>query len=183
MKKFIKQNWFKIIFVICVIFVTAGYLWNIKIKIQNNIFNKDIQCKKENSIYFYNSTSNKCEKPEFKRRRREIANCSFELKDVREYKGTYSENSNSYIVYEGLIKNNSEKSELLKTMTVKVYNEKNIFIAEGHTSIKEFIEPGKSFPFKVHVLVPTAHNTVIRKYFNESSSFNPDIYPSFLTCE
>jgi len=181
MKKFIKKNWFKIILVICVISISTGYLWNIKIKIQNDAFNKNIQCKKENPISFYNPISNKCENPTRRKRKRSI--CNFELKDVREYKGTYGENANSYIVYEGLIKNNSEREELLEAMIAKVYNEKNVFTTEGYTSIKEFIEPGKSLPFKIHTLVPTAHDTVIKKYFNESSSLSPDIYPWFLTCK
>ena len=112
-----------------------------------------------------------------------IRNCSFQLSDVKEYKGNYGTGQSSYFVYEGLIKNTSNNTEELKAVIAKLYNDKNIYIGEGYTSIGDPVKPGVSIPFKVQIIVSTYHDTVLRKYFDESNSFRVDIYPWFTTCQ
>jgi len=113
---------------------------------------------------------------------------------VKEYVGRYKsghdkisnfddDRLDAYIIYEGLIKNNSDHEEKLEAMLVKVYNEKNIFISEGYTSMEISLGPGKSIPFKVKTFIDASYDTHIRKYFNESISFKPDIYPWFIACK
>ena len=115
--------------------------------------------------------------------------CSFELMDVKKYQGFYEtslffrEDPMAYIVYEGLIKNNSNKKEFLKEMILQLYNEKDIFLGEGYDDINKYIEPGKSMPFKLLAKINRTNDTVLRKYYDESKELVPDIYPWFLTCK
>jgi|GEM_PF-3701645 len=108
--------------------------------------------------------------------------CNFEILDLKEYKGEYSPGSN-YIIYEGIIKNKSEDKEYLKGMVAKIYNQENILISDGFENVNNWIEPNKAMPFKINTQVDTAHNTVIRKYFNKDTRVNPDIYPWFNSCK
>jgi len=121
----------------------------------------------------------------FKKQGQVVRKCDFQIVDLKEYKGKYgeSEEASNYFIYEGLIKNNSQYAERLEAMIAKLYNDKNIYIGEGYTSLKSSVNPGVSVPFKVQIVVSTYHDTVLRKYFNESTSFRPDIYPWFITCK
>ncbi len=121
-----------------------------------------------------------------------VSMCNFELIDIKKYQGLY-ENSLSpyidteyytaYVVYEGLIKNNSPQKELLKEMVLKLYNEKGIFLGEAYDEVNDYVDPGKSVPFKLLVNIDRRYNTTLRKYYDESEEFLPDIYPWFLTCK
>ena len=114
-----------------------------------------------------------------------LRDCSFQLLDIKEYKGKYGdyENADSYFIYEGLLKNTSIRTERLKAVITKLYNDKNIYIGEGYAPIEEFIGPDVSIPFKISIVISTYHDTVLRKYFSESNSFRADIYPWFTTCK
>lgn len=111
--------------------------------------------------------------------------CSFQLLDIKEYKGKYgnSDDANNYFIYEGLIKNTSDRIERLKALIGKLYNDKNIYIGEGYAPIGDSVGPGVSMPFKIQIVISTYHDTVLKKYFNESFSFRADIYPWFTTCK
>ncbi|MFA6532985.1 MAG: hypothetical protein WCT22_03235 [Patescibacteria group bacterium] len=111
-----------------------------------------------------------------------VPKCNFEIIDLKEYKGEYSSGSN-YIIYEGLIKNNSEREEYLNAMLAKVYTDKDILITEGYTNIGKRLEDGRSIPFKISTFIDTAHNTIMRKYFDKNVTIKPDIYPWFQTCK
>ncbi|MDP3882535.1 MAG: hypothetical protein Q8Q48_00570 [Candidatus Staskawiczbacteria bacterium] len=142
-------------------------------KIKSENFAKDAQCRQENPLYKYNSNTNECEKLSLKLN---LSACDFEFKNVQEYKGDYS-GSSHYIVYEGVIQNNSDKEHFLNAILAKIYTEDNVLVTEGYASIAELIEPGVGMPFKVH----TGING--NKYFNDNVELRPDIYPWFLTCK
>lgn len=113
----------------------------------------------------------------------EIRKCNYEIKDLKEYKGSYGDWEDYYIVYEGIIKNNSDKAESLNAMIGKIYNEKDVYLAEGYTSFYgKILEPGKSIPFKVQANV-SKHDTALRKYYESSKILKPEIYPWFMNCK
>lgn len=165
MKKFIKNNWFKIILATASLIASSTYA-----------FKEYLDYKEQLEI----------------KKAAELPNCNFTVFDTKEYKGRYHNSwnnnndestENAYIVYEGLIKNNSNRTESLKAMIAKVYNEKDIFISEGYEPQDIQLESEKSVPFKVHTFVNASFDTHVRKYFNESQYFKPDIYPWFTTCK
>lgn len=179
----IKQNWFKVGICGCLLILTAGFLLYVIEKSKNDTFYKNLKCNNESERlpYFYNKKTNRCEL--IRLPKMDLPNCNFEIQDLKEYKGQYGERQFFYIIYEGLIRNKSNKKEHLKAMVAKVYNEADIYLTEGYTEIGTEIEPNKAIPFKINTTLDTVYSTEIRKYFNESKSFKPDIYPWFTTCK
>lgn len=109
--------------------------------------------------------------------------CSYQILDIKEYKGSYGVGSGNYFTYEGLIKNNSNKTQYLKEMVGKMYNEKNIFIGEAYTKMNISIGPNVSIPFNIKFVLNPNEHSAMGKYISESLSFKPDIYPWFTTCK
>ena len=66
MKKFIKENWFKILISIYLLMVLVGYLWGVEEKIKQDYFYRDLKCKEQINIdeikeyYFYDKELNGC---------------------------------------------------------------------------------------------------------------------------
>lgn len=173
MNKFVTHNWFKLIIAICLLLITGAIAWQVSSQIKNENFEKDRQCRKENTLYHYNIKSNKCEKLTLNVK---LPNCNYELKNVQEFKGDYSANSH-YIVYEGVVQNNSDKKHLLNAMIAKVHTTDNVLVTEGYTSMQEWIEPNEAIPFKIHTSIQS------NKYYNGETELTSDVYPWFLTCK
>ena len=110
-----------------------------------------------------------------------LSRCNFEIIDLQEYPGQYSLGSH-YIVYEGVVVNKSNKKEYLKGVVAKNYNSDNILLSDGYTPVEDWIDSGKGMPFKINTQVDTAHNTVLRKYFDKNENLSTDIYPWFTSC-
>ncbi len=118
----------------------------------------------------------------YKNKKTLLPNCNFDIVDLEEHKGEYYPGSN-YIIYEGVIKNNSDVREYLKGFIAKIYNDENVLLSSGYTTIEDWVEGGKALPFKIQTQINTKYNTVIRKYFNKGINLKPDVYPWFLTCK
>lgn len=107
--------------------------------------------------------------------------CKFEISDLKEYKGQYSKDS-EFIVYEGLIRNKLQSKETLLSMVAKIYSDSDVLLADGGTTIREDLAPGKALPFKIQVNFDLKQDA-IKKYYTESKYLKPDIYPWFITCK
>lgn len=196
MNKFLKENWFKLVVSLALVIISGVILFSYALKPYYKEKKKQacVSSVYENSnangvVIKYEdlkSINSYCESgfDELDYKFKEKQSCSFELNDIKEYKGKYGNDkySDSYVVYEGLIKNTSSRSQNLKAMIAKIYTGDKVFIADGYTEYAKDIEPNESIPFKVHVLVPTAHETEIRKYFSDRD-ISKDIYPWFNTCK
>ena len=117
--------------------------------------------------------------------------CNFYVSDVKayfnKYRG-YSWDGKSGDVttvswdYEGLIRNTGKNKQYIKGMIVKLYNEKGVLIGGGYTQVEDYIDGSVALPFKVNVQIDRS-DTADWHYYEQSSSFKPDIYPWFTTCK
>lgn len=194
-KNFIKKNWFRTIMLL--LFIVIAYSLSFYLIIGPYLAKKEYKKCSEfilnaetstnQSINEINQAIDLCVKAGWvknKKTPKKLENCNFEISDLHEYKGKYGDYryTDSYVVYEGIIKNISNKTQTLKAMLSKIYTEDDVYISEGYTEYNKTIEPNKALPFKITIVVPTSHNTVVRKYFEDSKEIKNDIYPWFLTC-
>lgn len=113
--------------------------------------------------------------------------CDFVLEDVKTYFNEYRGFSTGGITtvawdFEGIVRNRSPRTQHLKAMIGKLYNEKGILVGEGYTEMGQDLDSNTAAPFKVNVQV-SIHDTARWHYYKESSDFKPDIYPWFMTCK
>ena len=197
MKKFIKNNWFKIIvsFFILLIAISISYYFVVNPYLEKEskaecieFYLKNLKeagnslkfdslekindgCSDNGPLFFLFEEKNKISN------NKELRKCNFDIANLKKYRGSYGPNQNDYLVFEGIIKNNLDTEENLKAMIVKNYNKDNMFISEGFLSINKNIKPGFSISFKVHTLIPKEY----KAYKNDE--IISDIYPWFLTCQ
>lgn len=113
--------------------------------------------------------------------------CEFALEDVKTYFNEYPEYLGEGIAgaswdFEGLIRNKSQKQQHLKAVIAKLYNESSVLIGDGYTGVEQDLDSNTAVPFKVRVYA-SRNNTEQWHYYQESSDFQPDIYPWFTTCK
>jgi len=113
-----------------------------------------------------------------------VPKCGFVISDLKEYRGKYGDDqfATRYAIYEGLIKNTGKRQELLKAMIGKIYSQDHVYLTDGYSEISVSLNPGVSIPFKLSTQVD-AHDTVLRKYYDDANRLMPDIYPWFTTCK
>lgn len=107
--------------------------------------------------------------------------CEFALEDIKTYFNEYSRYAASWD-FEGLLRNKSQKKQYLKAMVTKLYNEEGILIGDGYTGVGQNLDGNTAVPFNIRVYADR-NNTAQWHYYEESLSFNPDIYPWFTTCK
>lgn len=146
MKKFIKENWFKIFISLCVFAILFSVFYYLMIFIP----------KKQDKTTINNKS---------------LPNCMFDIKKGKEWTGSYGKGQDSYVIYNGVIKNESPRRELFKAMIVKTYDENNVLMTKGYREINDWIDPDKGLNFNIHT------------YAGGNSPNRIDIYPWFLTCK
>lgn len=113
------------------------------------------------------------------------SSCQFEIAGVKEYSGQYGEGGVYYKIYEGTIKNTSDRKEHLKAMIGKLYTKDKVLVETGYTSIEEDVDGGVSLPFEVKI--QSFSKNQIDTLSGGSSGFweglSKDVYPWFTTCE
>jgi len=90
--------------------------------------------------------------------------CHFEISNIEERQDP------PFTIYEGVIRNTSDKKEHLRAMIGKAYTKDQVLAGEGYTSMYEDMEAGTAVPFKISVGV-------------SEESVKTDIYPWFTTCK
>ncbi len=193
--KFLKENWFKLIAVFLLLIVSASALYYFIVNPHNKEKKKNecISIKYEGAKQFgipinsdvlreidsYCTINMNGALGTFNK----IDTCGFELKDVKESRledesywaaGTYTLWPGLNILYKGLIKNSSNKKQILRSMVAKIYTEDMTYLNEGYTDYNKTMEPGTSLPFEVLVSVQDEFKKEIIK---------KDIYPWFATCK
>jgi len=155
MKKFIKENWFRIIIIIVLLIIALFYI----------LGNRYYFIQRDSTITKCDKFTGVCEQKNLieKRLPQTLPSCNFEIKNITK-DGNY---------YTGLIKNNSSNRHLLKAMIAKIYNNEGVLVASGYESIGDYVEPNKSLSFRIHTSLGG----------NSNKNLNQDIYPWFLTCE
>lgn len=114
-----------------------------------------------------------------------LPSCKFGVEEIKRAKREYP-NGGRDLIYEGLIRNNSSRRESLQAMVGKIYDEKDVFLAEGYTSMRTWIEPHKAIPFKIEIYIS---DYIIEKYlggnlgWEKDGFFKSDVYPWFTTCK
>lgn len=165
MKKFIKENWFRISIIIILLIISLSYLLN------------------QFEVYKNNENNNA------KTEKLELPNCDFEIVKGETYKDFFDNSKNIFnpdhpikfddsycITYTGTIKNKSKERQYLETMILKMYQKNDVYIDDTYDNIKDWIEPNKLFSYKLRLC---STKIDIRDEF----STKVDIYPWFSTCK
>lgn len=90
----------------------------------------------------------------------------------------------TYWEIEGLLKNDSEMSQRLSGIVLKIYtNDGNhILLAENYLKFEDYLKPNQSLPFLIKANIDRTDVT-LGKYFKKDDDVIIDVYPHFTHCD
>ncbi|MCK4797619.1 MAG: hypothetical protein KAT05_09570 [Spirochaetes bacterium] len=165
MKKFIKENWFKISIIILLFIVSISYSLN-QFTIYKS-YKKDDSSQTKNLVF---------------------PDCDFEIIKGETYKGVFRNSKNSggfinfskgdqyWVTYTGTIKNKSDERQYLEAIILKMYDKNDVYIDDQFDMKRDWVEPNKLFSYELHL-----RSTKID--IRDESFTKVDIYPWFKTCK
>jgi len=94
-----------------------------------------------------------------------------------------SNRKDTYYEVEGLIKNNKNKEEYLRSIISKIYtkDDNKILISSGYKNINRAVASGESVPFKISIHIDR-NGDLAKKYFKDDY-ITFDTYPWFESCK